>query len=588
MRRACPQVRTIPWCTPLRSNTPISKALQTWLGENTCIFAGLLVVYGVCIYPLLAPGALVGHDAVFHCARIGSLAECIQNASLYPAMLPQAHSGFGYALGVFYANFFIWPFALITALGVPVGAAYKLYQLVVWAELICVSYVCGKKLLKNSAAALCMTALYAGSAYVALDFYERAAMGEAQALVFLPLVLLGAARSVWGERRRNVPLVLGFAGLALSHNIGLALTAAGYAAFLLLHTKTLVKEPKRLLSIAACAGVTLLLTAFYLLPLAEQTLRAEVYAQSEAALARPLEYARLRSLFFYTRSYQTDWTQPDAPYLGATLLAVLLARCAFGFHLPQTQLEKLRDSCLVCGALCVLCATSLFPWGAVPALAALQFTWRLFFVAAGFLSVAGGAMVAQTLENRPSLRRWLPVAVVLVCCVQFAAATLAPLTQIRRADMTQEMDGAPAQRLDTLYLDASTDWQMWQQRKEYAFTVTGYDAPVSEAAWTWEENAPYGTRLITFSGNTTQNSLQCAVAYFLGYTAIDTATGETLATRASDIGWLVIDIGTRREGTIRLVYTGTPIARAAPWVSLFTAAGLALAFFVEKSKKYLK
>ena len=239
------------------------------------IFFMLIFALSLC-WILLLPYTLKTHDAQFHLARVQSLVTAFENGDWFPKIFPHLYDDFGYAISLFYSDFFLYIPALLTLCGVNILTSYKIYNVLIIVATVFSTYYCANKLLNDRFSATITAMVYAGSSYFAVDMFIRGALGESQAFIFLPFALLGMYNAVYGDENDRLPLIIGFGGLVLSHNLSLMLTAVLFAVFLVLNIGKLIKEPSRIFNIARSSITVVFTTAFFLIPMVEQLLKTAI------------------------------------------------------------------------------------------------------------------------------------------------------------------------------------------------------------------------------------------------------------------------------------------------------------------------
>ncbi|MBC5580324.1 hypothetical protein H8S23_02280 [Anaerofilum sp. BX8] len=355
-----------------------------------------------CCWRLLRPGMFYGNDLPFHLWRIEFIKEGLKDGQFFLKIIPEALEGYGYPVNLFYSGFFLLIPAALAACGLSVITSYKLFLVLIICSAMFTCFYAVYKISQNRRTALLAVFLYIGSAYFETDLYSRAALGETQAFVFLPLVVVGFYEILWGDEKNISPLVIGFGGLLLSHLLTFFLAFLLGAFVCAIAVRRFFLEPKRFQNLFKAAVITVLLTAFFLFPLIEQMsaqlLRGKATHYGEYAQNRTM---RLRNLFFMV-------SPPElyAPVAGVTFLGVLALRFFCGS--PKTQAAKKRDLFYLMGIACLFACTSLFPWSffeKLPGLDAIQFPWRFLLFATLFLAI-GGAMAAEHFLEKISRPRW--------------------------------------------------------------------------------------------------------------------------------------------------------------------------------------
>src|SRR5258708_34472928 len=123
-----------------------------------------------------------------------------------------------------------------------------------------------RKIWKNDLSALVSSIIYLYAPYRAVDVWVRAALPEAISFVFFPLIILEIERYLEKRKKKDLLLFsLLFGLLTINHNLSLVLFAPfliGWIIFRLIQ----IKNPKPFLELGIAGIFSLLLSAFYLLP----------------------------------------------------------------------------------------------------------------------------------------------------------------------------------------------------------------------------------------------------------------------------------------------------------------------------------
>ena len=538
----------------------------------------LLILFSLILcWMLLLPYTVARHDTYFHLTRLESLVEAIQNGHWLPRMYPHIYQDFGYAVSLFYSDFLLYIPAALMLLGMSTLTSFKIFETLVVLATTLSAYYCANRLLKNRDAAAITAMLYTGSSYFAVDMFIRGALGESQAFIFMPFCLLGMYNAVFGDAKDRMPLIIGFTGLVLSHNLSLMLTALFFAIFLLLNIVRLFREPNRIWELVKSSVTVMLLTAFFLFPMVEQLLTESFFSTYHCKIWNPGKAAiRVRNLFVGA-NYTSD--PVFTPSLGLTMLAAFLICLFLFFHKPKDDLHRF-SSCMFLGACASLFAcTSIFPWYPLdPYLNIIQFPSRMFLFVTLFLSFGVGVWWSRKVSLTGRKAAAVLALCAILCAAQFSFVTASGLQVALDADSIMT-DTSYMPFWDENYLNGNNNRQLWRDRDLYVNTVRGVNGPVE---YTMERD--YDHRYITFSGNTTDNALEVAAVYFRGYRAVDTATGEQLPVRPSKNGWLEVDIGTRPSGDLVIDYYGTTIQHISPYITLAFVLGL-LAWYLYRKQK---
>lgn len=230
----------------------------------------LLVTLVWAVLPIFIHGIRGGYDPNFHTGRIVALADGIR-AGHFPNPIGYRYlNGLGYGVGFFYGNFWLYPFALLVVLGVPASYVYAGLLLVLVIGTMAAIGVTTYVITRRLAAVAVAVPVYVLNNYVISVLFGRAAIGEAMALVWMPLVVLGTW-AVWHERRYGWALLgASMAALLVSHLLSFVIAVVFLLLLLLVSVPRLVRKP-RVAGQWVLAGVFGAgLAAAFLLPLIQQ------------------------------------------------------------------------------------------------------------------------------------------------------------------------------------------------------------------------------------------------------------------------------------------------------------------------------
>lgn len=237
---------------------------------------------------------ILGHDMDFHLTRIAAVAEEFGNGQFPVRMMTSMCNGYGYANSLFYCDIFLWLPALLYNFMIPLQDCYKVYVVLVNLFTVMISYYCFREITGNQKSGYLGSALYTLSTYRLTNLCLRAAVGEYTAMTFLPLIVLGMYK-IYTSRKLTwkewLPLALGMVGVIMSHILTVIMLVIGLLIFCVACiTKTLNRD--RILAIVKAAVMTLLLTAWFIVPFIEGYLGMNLQVSNE-----PVEYIQRRGTY---------------------------------------------------------------------------------------------------------------------------------------------------------------------------------------------------------------------------------------------------------------------------------------------------
>lgn len=244
--------------------------MKAWIKNNWQLLSTMLVMV-VLLAVLIGLKAIPGgYDPNFHMARIHTLANNLR-AGHFPNPIGFEYlGGMGYGVGFFYGNFWLYPFAILVALGIRVFYVYILFLLCLYVGAMLAIYSLVKEITKKPNLSLLAIPLYVLNNYYLNVIFGRAAIGEAFAMVFVPIVLLYMKRLIDGEKGAAPKLGLAMAGLLVSHLLTFALMIAVLGFVFLFNIKSFIKNPIKINWLIKAALIGIGISAVYLFPLVEQ------------------------------------------------------------------------------------------------------------------------------------------------------------------------------------------------------------------------------------------------------------------------------------------------------------------------------
>ena len=571
--------------------------LLLWYGRkklsprSLLILAVLLGTAALASGPVLGGGLWHGSDLGYHLRRIENIAAALSAGQFPVRIQPDWVNGYGYAVGVFYGDAFLYLPALLRLAGFSVTQCYIGYLEGVNLATAGLAYLAFRGMAGARGPALVGAVHYTLAPYRLFNLYDRAALGEYTALAFLPVVAWGFWRiyapHAGAAGKKVLPgwllLALGMTGVLFSHLLSLEMTALLLILFaLVLAPKTF--SPRVLRPLCGAVAAFLALGAGFLVPFFDFYLTGKFEINSPGG-TEPIRVngAQLPQLFGFAgegggygelRSLTPGW----ALWLGALLFAVLLCLRLALTHgkwaaLPGAP-RALGLGGLLAGLFACFAATRLFPWDALYALGgagaaltgSLQFPWRFLGPASLLLSLAA---VAGLCLLRPGVPR---LAVGASLCLLCAAGA------VRQAQAYQ----AQAAPINYVYGTEEPNWQL--SCEHYLPTENGevdfYDLPVSPQ---WSDGVTIhkydktGTAVTVACENTAaaQGSIRLTLLYYKGYAARDAATGGALPVVCGQNNCAALLLPPGYSGTAEIFYR-------APWYwhlgeGLSLAAALALA-----------
>ncbi|OON98792.1 MAG: hypothetical protein ATN35_03630 [Epulopiscium sp. Nele67-Bin004] len=348
-----------------------------------------LVVGGIAIFvailPLLIHKIPMGFDFWYHIVRISEISSGLQSGQFPVRITENLINGYGYGTALFYPDLFLYIPAMLNAVGLPLEIAVRIYMILCVVGLFFTTYLCSKMIIKDKTISVGVACLVILAQYNICNMYVRSAIGEVQAMVFVPLVIYGFYNFIYEEFDKKHFLIIGFIGISYSHVISTFLTASIGAIWILLNLRKLNK--KKIMQMVGCVAVVLFATIGFYFMLFEQQLSGEFkYATATSRVSS--RALTVKQLFEF--SYNAIGLNVIVPFF-----------ISIAVYITKKQHIKNAVGIGVMGLIIWFSISNVFPWewfNNTPA-NSIQFPWRLSSYATLYIALFVG-LVANKFVRR--------------------------------------------------------------------------------------------------------------------------------------------------------------------------------------------
>ena len=543
----------------------------------------ILVTGTLLCLPLLKSGIAEapGQDLLFHMYRLVGIKDTISDHQILDHIYPYANNGYGYASPLFYCDIFLYPFAVLYYLGMPLVGCYK-GMLCVYSFLsVFLAYHCGKKILGGEKGAVLFTLFYSFSSYHLITQYTRAAFGEVLAVTFIPLVLLSFYELLVERKDCWVLLGISFALLLLSHVLSFALYCVLFAEFLVIfmireHSKEVLK--KLWFTTGKAILLALGLSAFYLFPMIEQM------------LSQKLNYQYLGSLYDIYRlnvpaavlTPFAGWHTGEREFFSTVSMGVLLAASPLVYYLAKKR--PLMNILALNVLLLLVMVSGVLPFNRLPLINGLQFSFRFYLLAFPLASILLSYALPQ-LKLKGAAKTVILIAAVILACLnpllydlQYREAERFLSTESAEelydhSDLIGRLDYNQKQLSGAEYLPPSETFDYLSDPCHIKEILP--DGQYNEVIYA-NEYIRYGTHIRFAYDSADEKTLMLPLTYYKGYQVYDVTDGKEKIDTFSVPEYYQVGFRTLPGNHEYLVYyNGTVIQKAA----LLLSAGCWLVFF---------
>lgn len=535
----------------------------------------LLLVCGAALLasaPLFMPYLIEGDDSRVHLMRIEGIVSSLAAGQFPVRMHAATYSGYGLPLSVFYPELFLYPAAALRMLGMSLTSVMQLMLALVNLASGVAMFHTGRYIFRSARAGAFAAVLYLMASYRLYNVYNRGDLGEALAMVFVPLAVCGMYELFFGQGRWLL-LAVSFTGVYQSHVLSAFQTLLFCGVYGLVSIGRL-RDRRRLAGLCKAGAAALLLNVWTLIPMI-QYMGLDMTGELLWATPSGTAMYPLRLLQAMTNAAPGEYmtgTQDVQLQTGAAILAGSLLFLAVAYR-RRRKAEEGREgfgpalTFFLMGVFATFMTTIYFPWELVEripvlgdAAVYLQFSMRLLEYADVLLSLAAAYALGCVTEKDGRL------AVALVLAVSML--TVGPSFN------------AFAEKQPYVYRGETVSTAVDIPEYKYPGTITnllrGGEPPRGDGAQ-WSSYSKKGTDVTVYGVSTggQEGTMTVPLLWYPGYRAV-LDDGQELTTERGFNNVIQVRLPAGTEGTLHVWFAGFPLWRAAEAVSLLTAASMAV------------
>ena len=387
----------------------------------------IIIVSIISLIPMFDPNYNIQfNDGVQHICRLIGTEQSIKEGELIPVIMSNFCNGFGYSWNLFYSPVTAYLPLIFRIFTTSYEMCMKLFVLAVSIGSGFAMYFFMKKFLNGYAKCkqenktkecninnkdtkkqkfnskldnnkIEMIAILASILYILLpyrlnDIYLRMAVSELASFMFLPIVFNGLY-SIINLKEKSWLLVLGGAGMLLTHSMLTVYVVIFCAIYLLINIKKL--EKKTILTLLINAGIILLLTAFYWIPLLQAKLSTDYEVFNENHMIR-------WDVMIYLKAMPSElaFYIPGRMYYGIGILVIIGTVLSFTILKRKEIDRKNFVFFLICGLISTIMALDFFPFEKLPSIfTMMQFSYRMLEFGGFFLIICASIAIGMSADK---------------------------------------------------------------------------------------------------------------------------------------------------------------------------------------------
>ena len=389
---------------------------------NKSFFISLLAVILLSFFSfksLIRPGYFPMHDDM-QVIRLVEMDKCIRDGQIPCRWVPDLGYGYGYPLYNYYGPLSYYFMEAFHLAGFSFLDSIKAEIILTFLASAVGMFLLGRSLWGELGGVI-SALFYVYAPYRAADVYSRGAVGEFNALIYLPLIFWGLLELIkTGRKRYFLAASISLAALLATHNI----TSLIFLPFVLLWSILLIfyfKKRDLILKVFLSLAFGFCLAGFFILPVIIEKPLAHTESMISGYFNYLAHYVSVGQLFFSTHwGYGPSELGPlDDASFSVGIFHWFFAVLALIAGVIYRKINRFSFLVLIfLGASGIISAfmihpRSVFIWNRIEILSYLQFPWRFLVLVIFFFSLMGGGVVYFMRNNRFSV--W--TALVMTCLV---------------------------------------------------------------------------------------------------------------------------------------------------------------------------
>lgn len=493
----------------------------------------------------------MGNDGRFHVMRMQDLYEAIKHGNFFPIVNMSFLGGFGYISNIFYSNLWLYPVAFLRLLGMTTVQAFISFYVLLNFVTFVISFESYYVVSRRFDKSLIFSFVYTLSTYRIFDMVRRFDIGEVLTLTFLPIVILGVYEIFYADNSKWWYLTIGMTAVIYSHALSPILIAIFILLVVIFRIKTLIKEPKRILTLIYSGLSSLLLSLGYFLPMYEQLKHTQFKLTHS-----PLIYVSQGSMQIpnlVKLSLKNDLFKQNIGIL--MLLMALIIPVIIWKTVPA-----IRDFAII-GEILLLMTTDIFPWNLFihTPLNIIQFPWRFNMLVTILFAVVLASDPCNWLNRFWKKGALISVTIAMIFVAEFSLVTNHP---------TQDDSYAAFNNLDVYSIGAGQEYlpknaNLGQLRR------TKHVPEVKSGSIKIKDFQQKGSSLKLDFNATKSGKIDLPIIGYYGYTS-KSSTGNVSSVKMDQTNNGLAQVKVRGSGILRVNYQKTPVQKISKLISLIS------------------
>lgn len=501
-------------------------------------------------------------DGWLHLIRMIGLEKSIESGDFPFLVFPYICRDFGYSMTAFYPPIVLYIPYILSFIGGNFVAGLKTFALltIVLSGIFMYQFI--NVATKNRGISILAAIIYMIFPYRFEVIFNRFAIGEFTAFVFIPIVFKGLYNLLHEDKKKHYWIAIGAIGLLLSHTISTVYTALFCIIYIIFNIKEFLKKDVIIKCIVNVVFI-LLVSSLFIIPMLEFKSQAEYSIFQPNVMKTSGEYTQNNVIELW-QFLKDKGEENGVSFIVGVPTILMLGIGIIVFKDIDKKYKEFYLINLILGIISVIMCTKFFPWKFMPdILCTIQYPWRMIGFAL-FFFVPVCAINTYTIIHLAKKENFRSIVYV------FSIALLAVLTIMRltiykipEEKIDKEYESGLKENLVISHFAVNRDYLPYNaliKQFDYLKERTNNIYVLEGECNILEENKK-ALKLTTKIANCTDNTvLELPYFFYPGYTIMIDNGEEKIKLEAfeSENGFLSIKIPNGiQEANISIEYTGT-------------------------------
>lgn len=566
----------------------INKLIKNVKSKKSIHYAIIIIVGLLISIPFFWVQIRTTDDGWLHLLRLVGLDNAMEKGSFPFLVQPYICNGWGYSMTAFYPTIVAYVPYLLGLISGAFSTGLKLFAALTTVLSGIFMYNFVNEVTKKKGIAFWASIIYMTFPYKLEDIFNRYAIGEFTAFVFMPLVFQGLYNLLHGDGKKHFYIAIGATGLLLSHTISTEYTAIFCVIYILFNFKKILNEEvikKCLINVIFIVAMS----AMFIIPMLEFESQAHYAIFEPSVIKTSGEYAQENTIELW-QLLKDKGEKNGVSFVVGVPFIVMLAIGVLVYKSIDKKYKKYYLSSLAMGIIALIMCTDLFPWKYMPDfLCTLQYPWRLIGFFFFFMIPICAINVYYFVKSLK--KEWVQNLLYIIIFVILMGFTVSELSTYKAPDTTidENYEHNAFENPEIHYFSVNRDYMPFNSianQMGYLYTRDDTTNIMSGSVDITSESKDALHLEIEIENATKGTELELPYLFYPGYTVILEYDGKEVKvdTFESKYGFISIQIPEDIEsGKIIVDYTATILDKVAYIISFISI--IAFVVYVVYSKK---